>query len=69
MLNRREHSQIWPVTVNKAGIVRIPVQHDLIVSVSFMCHPGNCLRETSADILSLEQRQIWRNAKAKGGRW
>ena len=43
------------LTVNQSGIVRLTVQHDLIVSVSFMYHPGDALRQTSADVLSLEQ--------------
>jgi hypothetical protein len=46
MLNHLEHSQIWLVTVNKAGIVRLTVPHDLTVSVSFMYHHGDLLRET-----------------------
>ena len=54
MLNHLEHSQIWLVTVNKAGIVRLTIQHDMIVSVSFMYYPGDYLRLTSADILSLK---------------
>jgi len=36
MLNHLEHSQIWLVTDTKAGIVMLTVQHDMIVSVSFM---------------------------------
>jgi hypothetical protein len=31
-----EQSQIAPLTVNKSGIMRLNVQHDIIVSVSFI---------------------------------
>jgi len=58
MLNHLKHSKIWLVTVNKTGIVRLTVQHDLIVSVSFMYYPGNFLRQTSANMLSLEECPI-----------
>jgi len=43
------------LTVKEMGIVRLTVQHDLIVSVSFIYHPGDYLRQTSADVLLLEQ--------------
>jgi len=35
-LNHLERNQIWLVTVNKAEIVRLTMQQDMIVSVSFM---------------------------------
>ena len=50
-----EQSNSSLVTVNQSGIVRITVQHDLIVSVSFKYYPGDSLRQTSADILSLQK--------------
>jgi len=59
MLNHFEHSQIWVVTVNKAGRVSPPVQHDLIVSVSSMHYLGEFLRQTSAEVLSLEECPIY----------
>jgi hypothetical protein len=48
------------LTVNQLGMVRLIVRHDLIVSVSFMYYPAEHLRQTSADILSLEQSPIYR---------
>jgi len=49
-----EQSKICLLTVNKSGIVTLTVQHDLIVSVIFIEYPGDYLRQTSADVLSLE---------------
>ena len=49
-----EQSKISLLTVNKLGIVRLTVQHDMIVTVSFMLYHGDYLRQTSADVLSLE---------------
>jgi len=54
-----EQSKIANLTVNKLGIVRLTVQHDLIVSISFMYYPRAYLGQTSADILSLEQCPIY----------
>jgi len=54
-----EQSKISLVSVNKLGIVRLTVQHDRIVSVSMMYHPGDSLRQTSADGLSLEECSIY----------
>jgi hypothetical protein len=48
------------LTVNQLGMVRLIVRHDLIVSVSFMYYPGDHLRQTSADVLSLEECPIYR---------
>jgi len=50
-----EQSQTSLLTVKENGIVRLTVQYDLIVSVSFMYYPGNHFRPTSADVLSLNQ--------------
>ena len=51
-------SLIWFVTVNKAGIVRLTVIDHIIVSVSFLQYPGDCLRQTSAGVLFLEEGPI-----------
>jgi len=53
-----EQSKISLLTVNRSGIVTLTVQHDMIISVIFMQYPGDYLRQTSADILSLEERPI-----------
>jgi len=53
-----EQSKISLWTVNKPGIVMLTVHHDMIVSVIFMQYPGDYLRQTSADVLSLEQHPI-----------
>jgi len=58
-LNHLERSQIWLVTVNKGGIVRLTVQHDMIVSVSYMYYPGDFLRQTSAGVLFLKESPIY----------
>jgi len=50
-----EQSKTSLLTVNKTGIVRLTLQHDFIVSVSFIFYPGDNLRQTSADVLSFEQ--------------
>jgi hypothetical protein len=49
-----QQSKIALLTVNKCGIITLTVHHDTIVSVSFMSYPGDYLRHTSADVLSLE---------------
>jgi hypothetical protein len=53
-----DQSETTLLTVSESGMVRLNVQHDLIVSVSFIYYPGNYFRQTSADILSLEQYPI-----------
>jgi len=53
-----EQSKISLLTVNKSRIVTLTIQHDKIVSVIFMKYPGDYLRQTSADVLSLEQHPI-----------
>jgi len=42
-------------TVNKSGIVRLTIPHDLIVPVSYSCPAGNSLRQKSSGVLSLKQ--------------
>jgi len=59
MFTHLEQSKTSRLTVNKTGIVRLTVQHDLIVSISFLYYPGDSLRQTSADVLSLEQCHIY----------
>jgi len=54
-----EQSKTSLLTVNKTGIVRLTVQHDLIVSVSFMYYPRDSLRQTSADVFTLKQWPIY----------
>jgi hypothetical protein len=53
-----EQSKTTLLTVNKSGIMMLTVQHDMIVSVSFMQYPRDYLRQTSADVLSLELKPI-----------
>jgi len=53
-----EQSKFALLTVNKSGIMMLTIQHDMIVSVSFMLYPGDYLRQTSADICSLELDSI-----------
>jgi len=53
-----EQRKPYLLTVNKSGIVRLTIRHDLIVSVSFRYYPGDSLRQTSANIFSQEQFSI-----------
>jgi len=53
-----EQSKTSLLTVKKSAIVRLTIQHDLIVSVSFRYYPGDSLRQTSGDVLSLQQWPI-----------
>ena len=50
-----EQSKTTLLTVKQSGMVTLIVQPDLIVNVSFMYYPRDYLRQTSADVLSLEQ--------------
>jgi len=54
-----EQSKTSLLIVSKSGIVRLTVQHDLMVSISLMYFPGDSLRQTSANVLSLEQLPIY----------
>jgi hypothetical protein len=58
-LNHLESIQMWLVTVNHAGTVRLTVQHDRTVRVSFMYYPGNILGQTPADVVFLEAGHIY----------
>jgi len=53
-----KQSKISLLTDNQWGIVRLTVQHDMIVSVVLMPYPGNHLRQPSADNHSFEQRPL-----------
>jgi hypothetical protein len=46
------------LTVNQLGIVRLTIQHQMIVSISFIKYPRDCLRQTSADLFFLEDCPI-----------
>jgi len=59
MITRLEQSKIFLLTINQMGIVRLTVQHDLIVSVSCTCYAIDYLRQTSADVCSLESCSIY----------
>jgi hypothetical protein len=59
MFTDREQSTISFLTLNIPGIVRLRIQHDMIVSVSFMSYPGDYLRQTSADVQSFEQCHMY----------
>jgi len=58
MFTHLEQSKISLLTVNNSGIVTLTVQHDMVVSIISMQYPGDYLRQTSADVLSLEQHLI-----------
>jgi len=58
MFTHLEQSKISLLTVNKSGIVTLTVQDDMIVTVIFMHYPGDHLRQTSADVHSVEQHPI-----------
>jgi hypothetical protein len=53
-----EQHKFTLLTVNELRMVRLTVQHHLIVSVIFMYYPGDYLEQTSADVLSLEECPI-----------
>jgi len=59
MFTHLEQSKTSLLTVNKTGIVRLTVQQDLFVSISFICYPGNSLRQTLVDVHSLKQGPIY----------
>jgi len=42
--NHQEKCKITLLTVNETRIFRLTVQHDMIVSVTFMNYPGDYLR-------------------------
>jgi len=54
-----EQSKISLRTVKESGIETLTVRYDMIVSVIFMQHPGDYLRQISAAVLSLELHPIY----------
>jgi hypothetical protein len=54
-----EQSKIFLLIINKSEIVTLTVKQNLIVSVIFMYYPGDDVRQTSADVLSLELHRIF----------
>jgi len=54
MLDQREQSKFCVLTVTTLGIVMITVQEDSTLGISFMYDPGDLLRQTSPDVLSIE---------------
>jgi len=54
-LDQLEQSKFCVLTVTKFGIVMLTVQIDSIFSVSFMYDPGDLLRQTSPDVLSVQE--------------
>ena len=54
-LDRHEQRKFCVLTVTKLGIVMITVQDDSTFSVSFMYDPGDLVRRTSPNVLSVEE--------------
>jgi len=55
ILDQLEQNKFCVLTVTKLGIVVLTVQDDSIFSVSFMYDTGDLLRQTSPDVLSVEE--------------
>jgi hypothetical protein len=53
-----EQSKICCFNVNKSEMVRVTVQHDCNVTVSFTYYPGDFVIETSADSFSLNELRM-----------
>jgi hypothetical protein len=53
MFTHLEESKTTLLTVNIMELVKLTLQHDLVLSVSLMYYLGDNLRQTSADVLSL----------------
>jgi len=58
-LDELEQSKFCVLTVTKLGIVMLAVQIDLIFSLSFMYDPGDLVRRTSPDVLSVEEYPVY----------
>jgi len=58
-LDQLERRKFCVLTVTKLGIVMLTVQIDSIFSVSFMYDPGDILRQTSPDVLSVEEYPVY----------
>jgi hypothetical protein len=54
-----EQSIISLLTVKKSAIGTLTVRYDMIVSVSFLKYPWDYLRQTSADVISLQLHPIY----------
>jgi len=54
-----EQSKFCALTVTKLGIVMLTVQDDSIFSVNFIYDPGDLLRQTSPDLLSVEEYPVY----------
>jgi len=55
MFDQLEQSKIWVLTVTTLGIEMLIVQHDMILSICFLYHPGDFLSQTSLDVLSVKE--------------
>jgi len=62
-----EQSKTSLLAVNKSGIVRLTVQHDVIASISFMYYRGDSLTQTSTDVFTLEQWPIYKGQSCDFG--
>jgi len=58
-LDQLKQSKFCVLTVTELGIVMLTVQDDSIFSVSFMYDPGDHLRQTSPDVLSVEEYPVY----------
>jgi len=58
-LNQLEQSKICVLTVTILGIAKLTVHHELMFSICIMYDPRDCLRQTSADVLSDEKCTVF----------
>jgi len=58
-LDQLEQSKFCVLTVTKLGIFMLTVQFDWIFSVSFMYDPVDLVRQTSPDVLSVEEYHVY----------
>jgi len=58
-LDQLEQGKFCILTVTKLGIVMVTVQIESMFSVSFMYDPGDLWRQTSPDIVSVEQYRVY----------
>ena len=59
MFDQLEQIKLGVITVTKMGLVMLTIQHGLSVIVSVMEYPGDCLRQTSPDVLSLDEFPVY----------
>ena len=57
-LDQLEQSKFCVLTVTKLGIVMLTVQNYSIFSVSFIYDPGDLMRQTSPDVLFVEEYPV-----------